>query len=166
MQRYERVSEKERTLDTVRIEANTTASGSQSEDIPPPPSLSPTYPMHNSSVLLVNPHHYHSPSPGASLGLRSPVDMSGAKLNMRHYSLESHSLTSPPAYDILLPGGAADHGKHPCGGFSGHIGAICSQNNVMGTPLPIASSPQFNPHLVMAPNAPPGLLHICESYAF
>ena len=123
--------------------------------------------MHNSSVLLVNPHHYHSSSPAVGRGLRSPVDMSGAKFNMRHYSLESPSLTSPPAYDILLPGavgGAAglEHGKHLCGGFSaGHLGAICSQNNVMGTPLPISSSPQFNPHLVMAPTAPPGLLHIC-----
>lgn len=127
-----------------------------------------TNPMHSSSVLLVQPHHqYHSTAPGR---LCSPVDMSGAKLNlsnMRHYSLDSPSLTSPPAYDILLPG-APEH-KHPCAGFStGPIGTICSQNNMMGAPLPIASSPQFNPHLVMAPTAPPGLLHICEygiSYA-
>lgn len=121
--------------------------------------------MHSSSVLLVQPHHYHSSPTG--LGLRSPVDMSGGKLNlanMRHYSLDSPSLSSPPAYDILLPGsGIGDHSKHPCAGFSaGHLGAICSQNNVMGTPLPIASSSQFNPHLVMAPAAPPGLLHICK----
>ena len=93
--------------------------------------------------------------------------MSGAKLNlanMRHYSLDSPSLTSPPAYDILLPG-SSDH-KHHCAGFSaGHIGAIGSQGNVMGamgTPLPLASSAQFNPHLVMTQTAPPGLLHICK----
>ena len=132
---------------------------------PPPPR-----PMHSSGVLLVHPHHYHS-SPG-----RSPVDMSGAKLNltnMRHYSLDSPSLTSPPAYDILLPGhgagtgGGVDPSKHPCPGFStGPIGAMGSQNSVMGTPLSLGPSSQFNPHLVMAPTytAPPGLLHniICE----
>ena len=86
--------------------------------------------------------------------------MSGAKFNlanMRHYSLDSPSLTSPPAYDILLP--SSEH-KHP--GLSGHISAICTPNNMMGTPLPIASSPQFNPHLVMAPTGPPGLLHISK----
>lgn len=142
--------------------------------------------MQNSSVLLVNPHHYHhhhhhhptvptNPSSpvaaaAAASGRASGIDMS--KLNMRHYSLESPSLTSPPAYDILLPGavgGAAGgagggdlSGKHPCGGFS--AGPIGSQGNVMGAQLPIASSPQFNPHLVMAPTAPPGLLHICEYY--
>ena len=132
--------------------------------------------MQNSSVLLVHPHHHYHPSSPASRGLRSPVDMSGGKLNMRHYSLETPSLSSPPAYDILLPGpggglagglagGLGDPTKHHCGGFSaGHIGAICSQNNVMGTHLPIGSSPQFNPHLVMAPTAPPGLLHICELF--
>lgn len=121
--------------------------------------------MHSSSVLLVQQHHhqYHSTPPGS---LRSPVDMSGThKLNlsnMRHYSLDSPSLTSPPSYDILVPGPSEQ--KHPCTGFSpGQLGSICSQNNVMGTPLPIASSSQFNPHLVMAPTAPPGLLHICES---
>lgn len=120
--------------------------------------------MHSSSVLLVQPHQYHSSPPGR--GLRSPVDMSGTKFNlasMRHYSLDSPSLTSPPAYDILLPGpggGAVEH-KHPCAGFpSGSLGNMGAQ---MGTPLPIASSSQFNPHLVMAPTAPPGLLHICES---
>lgn len=162
--------ERARVSDPSSVDSNATAAtrGRSQEPYPPPTlriPLSTSCPMHNSSVLLVNPHHYHSSCPAAGRGLRSPVDMSGAKLNMRHYSLESPSLTSPPAYDILLPGavgGAAggDPGKHPCGGFStGHIGAICSQNNVMGTPL---SSPQFNPHLVMAPTAPPGLLHICK----
>lgn len=119
--------------------------------------------MHSSSVLLVQQHHqYHSTPPGS---LRSPIDMSGSKLNlsnMRHYSLDSPSLTSPPSYDILVPGPSEQ--KHPCAGFSpGQLGSICSQNNVMGTPLPIASSSQFNPHLVMAPTAPPGLLHICKT---
>ena len=133
--------------------------------------ISDFLPMHSSSVLLVQPHRYHSTPPGLC-PLSSPVDMSGAKLNlanMRHYSLDSPSLTSPPAYDILLPGpggggggGGVDHTKlHPCAtGFTaGPLGAICSQNNVMGTPLPMASSPaQFaNPHLVMAPTTP---LHI------
>lgn len=140
------------------------ASTDRFSDVPPP------RPMHNSSVLLVHPHRYHS-SPG-----RSHVDMSGAKLNltnMRHYSLDSPSLTSPPAYDILLPGGSAgtsgiiDPSKHPCPGFpTGPLGAIGSQNSVMGTPLSLSPSSQFNPHLVMAPTytTPPGLLHniICE----
>lgn len=97
--------------------------------------------MHGSSVLIVHP---------PADRFRLP-DMAHGK--PRHYSLDSPSLTSPPGYvDPLMDQ------KPP-------IGLSMSMHMPTTSAMPIASSPQFssfNPHLVMAPTGPPGLLHISK----
>ena len=104
--------------------------------------------MHSSSVLIVHP---------SADRFRLP-DMANGKLN-RHYSLDSPSLTSPPGYvsDPLV----IDQ-KPPT--FSMSMSMPMSMPTT--TTMPIGSSPHqfpsFNPHLVMAPTAPPGLLHISK----
>ena len=100
--------------------------------------------MHSSSVLIVHP---------SADRFRLP-DMANGKLN-RHYSLDSPSLTSPPGYvsDQLIVD------QKPTT-FS------MSMSMPTTTGMPIGSSPHqfpsFNPHLVMAPTGPPGLLHISK----
>ena len=99
--------------------------------------------MHSSSVLIVHP---------SADRFRLPDMMANGKLNnTRHYSLDSPSLTSPPGYNDPLMD------QKPPGGLSM---AMSMPSSTMSMPM---SSPQFssfNPHLVMAPSAPPGLLHI------
>ena len=97
--------------------------------------------MHSSGVLIVHPHADR---------FRLP-DMANGKLNMRHFSLDSPSMTSPPGYEPLIDQ------KPPLG--------ITHLQHTMATSMPMCSSPQFssfNPHLVMAQTAPPGLLHISK----
>ena len=118
--------------------------------------------MHSSSVLIVH--------PPADSRFRLP-DMSNGKIlgggNARHYSLDSPSLTSPPGYGIsdpILPNmslsSMAMVDQKPHVSMSTPISM-----NMHSTPtMPINSSHQFHSFnhagLVMAPAAPPGLLHL------
>ena len=124
--------------------------------------------MHNSSVLIVH--------PPADSRFRLP-DMSSGKLigssNPRHYSLDSPSLTSPPSYglsgDAVIPGMSLSSmsvidQKPP---IAMSTCAHMSMNIPSTSTMPIHSShqfPSFNPAagLVMAPAAPPGLLHLSK----
>ena len=87
-------------------------------------------------------------------------DMANGKLlgagNSRHYSLDSPSLTSPPGYGLVDPTGHIIDQKPPI--TMSMMPSSCSA-------MSMSSSPQFhsfNPHLVMAPTAPPGLLHLSK----
>lgn len=108
--------------------------------------------MHGSSVLIVHP---------SADRLRFP-DMAQGKLNsgMRHYSLDSPSLTSPPGYDPIM------EQKPPVGGLSMSMTMpSTSAMPVHSSISPVASqfSSYVNPHLVMTPTGPPALLPISES---
>lgn len=111
---------------------------------PPSAKSRPGLRMHSSSVLIVHP---------SADRFRLP-DMANGKLSAaRHYTLESPSLTSPPGYDPLME-------QKPPLGLSMSM-PMPSTTGCMQT----VSSPQFhsfNPQFVMAPTAPPGLLHISK----
>lgn len=130
--------------------------------------------MHSSSVLIVH--------PPADSRFRLP-DMSNGKLlgggsNARHYSLDSPSLTSPPGYcvssDPVLPNMSLPNMSLPNMSLSSMAMVDQKPHVSMSTPIsmnmhstsamPINSSQfhSFNPAtgLVMAPTAPPGLLHL------
>ena len=114
--------------------------------------------MHSSSVLIVHP---------TAERLRLP-DMAHGKLtatgNTRHYSLDSPSLTSPPGYGGLVdvsPHNVMLDQKPPV------CGTMMPSMTVPSTTMPLGSSSNhqfhsFNTPLVMAPTAPPGLLHLGE----
>ena len=108
---------------------------------------------HSSSVLIVHP---------SAERFRLP-EMSHGKLNAntRHYSLDSPSLTSPPGYG----GGLVDTNHLMLDQKPPVANSMMPAMSLPSTSMPLGSSsnPQFhsfNTPLVMAPAAPPGLLHL------
>lgn len=116
--------------------------------------------MHSSSVLIVHP---------SAERLRLP-DMAHGKLtatgNARHYSLDSPSLTSPPGYCGLVDG--SHHSNVMLDQKPSIAGSMMPSMSVPSTTMPLGSTSNhqfhsFNAPLVMAPTAPPGLLHLGPS---
>ncbi len=107
---------------------------------------------HSSSVLIVHP---------SADRFRLP-EMAHGKLNAntRHYSLDSPSLTSPPGY-----GGLVDTNPHHMLDQKPPIVNSMMPSMSLPSTMPLGTSSNhqfhsFNAPLVMAPAAPPGLLHL------
>ena len=133
--------------------------------------------MHSSSVLIVHPSAERLRLPDMAHGKLTASGNTGhysidspshGKLtsNTRHYSLDSPSLTSPPGYGLI------DNSHNIMIDQKPPIASThCTMMNMMpamsipSTSMPLGSTSNhqfhsFNAPLVMAPTAPPGLLHL------